>query len=157
MQRPTLKLTTLMRSLLIALASVGLVLAAPASTTWENLGRLRSGAPIEVFTSGRAQKGEFASSSTESLTVRTIGGEQKFLRPEVLRVISRAPSRRMRNALIGVGVGAAAGLAIDQSLGRFLRNESNPSSARPLIWTLPIALCGGIGAAFPSYPVIYRK
>ncbi len=141
----------------MALASVGLVLAAPAPRTWENLSHLTPGAPIEVFTSDRAEKGEFVSSSTESLTVRTIRGEQKVLRPEVLRVVSRAQSRRMRNALIGVGVGAAIGLAVDQSLGRFLRNESNPSAARPLIWTLPIALCGGIGAAFPSYPVIYRK
>jgi len=31
------------------------------------------------------------------------------------------------------------------------------TSARPLIWTVPIAVCGGIGAAFPSYAVIYRK
>jgi hypothetical protein len=146
-----------MRFVLIALATVGIVPAAPASTNWENLGQLRSGAPVEVFTSDRAEKGEFVSSSTESLTIRTIRGEQRFLRPEVLRVVSRAQSRRMRNALIGAGVGVAIALAVDQSVGRFLRNESNPSSARPLIWTLPIALCSGVGAAFPSYPVIYRK
>jgi predicted lysophospholipase L1 biosynthesis ABC-type transport system permease subunit len=63
----------------------------------------------------------------------------------------------MRNVLIGVGVGAAISLVTDQTLGAYLRNESNPASARPLIWTLPMAFCGGIGAAFPSYPVIYRK
>jgi hypothetical protein len=51
----------------------------------------------------------------------------------------------MRNVLIGVGVGAAIGLVTDQTLG----------GARPLIWALPIAVCGGIGAAIPSYPVIY--
>src|SRR5262249_2961254 len=66
-------------------------------------------------------------------------------------------SRRMRNILIGVGVGAAIGLVTDQTIGRYLRNESNPAVARPLIWTLPIALCGGIGAASPSYPVIYQS
>src|SRR5450755_614675 len=144
-----------MRLLLIALASVGLVSAAPASKTWESLGQLHSGAPIEVVTSDRAEKGEFVSSSTESLTIRH--GEQRFLRPEIVRVVSRTQSRRTRNVLIGVGVGAAIGLVTDQTLGAYLRNESNPVSARPLIWTLPIALCGGIGAAFPSYPVIYRK
>ena len=111
----------------------------PASRNWETLSRLTSGAPVEVFTSDRAEK------------------EQKFLRPDVLRVVSRAQSRRMRNALIGAGVGGVIAWAVDQSIGGFLRNESNPSSARPFIWTLPIALCGGIGAAFPSYPVIYRK
>src|SRR5919199_3417501 len=96
----------LMRSLL-ALASVGLVLAAPVSKTWESLGQLNSGTPIEVVTSDRAEKGEFVSSSTESLTIHTRRGEQTFLRPEVVRVVSRGQSRRTRNVLIGVGVGAA--------------------------------------------------
>ena len=140
----------------IALASVGLVLAAPVSKTWESLGQLKPGAPIEVVTSDRAEKGEFLSSSTESLTIRTRRGEQRFLRSEVVRVVSRR-SRRTRNVLIGVGVGAAIGLVTDQTLGAYLRNESNPVSARPLIWIVPIALCGGVGAAFPSYPVIYKK
>jgi hypothetical protein len=146
-----------MRWLLIALASVGLVVAAPASKTWESLGQIHSGAPIEVFTSDRAEKGDFVSSSTESLTIHTRRGEQRFLRSEVVRVVSRTQSRRMRNVLIGVGVGAAIGLVTDSTLGAYLRNESNPPGARPLIWALPIALCGGIGAAFPSYPAIYRK
>jgi len=145
-----------MKSLLIALASVGFVLAAPVSKTWESLGKLDSGAPIEVVTRDHAEKGAFASSSTESLTIHTRRGEQRFLRQEVVRVVSRK-SRRIRNVLIGVGVGAAISLITDQTLGTYLRNESNPASARPLIWTVPMAFCGGIGAAFPSYPVIYRK
>ena len=146
-----------MRSLLIALASVGLVLAAPASKTWENLGQLKSGAPIEVVTRDRVEKGEFVSNSTESPTIHTRRDEQRFLRPEVVRVVSRTQPRRTRNFLIGVGVGTAIGLATDQTLGKFLRNEGNPASARPLIWSIPIVLCGGIGAAVPSYRVIYRK
>jgi hypothetical protein len=146
-----------MRLLLIGLLSVELVLGAPVSKTWESLGRLDSGAQVEVVSSDHAEKGEFVSSTTESLTIHTNRGEQKFLRPEVVRVVSRRQSRRTRNLLIGAGVGAVIGLVTDQTLGAYLRNESNPAIARPLIWTLPIALCGGIGAAFPSYPVIYRK
>src|SRR5215469_8719541 len=146
-----------MRALLIALASVGLVLAAPVSKTWESLGQIKPGTLIAVATADRAQKGEFVSSSTESLTIKTRGGEQRFLRPEVARVVSRSQPRLTRNVLIGVGVGAAISLITDETLGAYLRNESNPASARPLIWTVPIALCGGIGAAVPSYTVIYRK
>lgn len=147
----------LMRSLLITLASVGLVLGAPVSKTWESLGQLNSGTAIEVVTNDRAEQGEFVSISTESLTIHTRHGEQKFLRPEVVRVVSRRQSHRTRNVLIGLGVGAAIGLVADRTLGAFLRNEGNPASARPLIWTLPIAVCGGIGAALPSYSVIYRR
>jgi hypothetical protein len=146
-----------MKSLLLALACVGLVLAAPASKTWDSVRQLRPGAPIEVVTTDRAVKGEFVSSSTEGLTIRTRSGEQRFARPDIVRVVSRTRSRRVRNILIGVGVGAAISLVTDRTIGAYLRNEANPESARPLIWTLPIALCGGIGAAAPSYPVIYRK
>jgi hypothetical protein len=146
-----------MRLLLIALATVELVAGGPDSRTWESLGKLDAGTPIEVVTSDHAEKGEFVSSSTESLTINTPGGEQRFLRKEVVRVVSRKQSRRMRNLAIGVGVGAGIGLVTDLTLGAYLRNESNPASARPLIWAVPIAVCGGIGAAFPSYRVIYRK
>ncbi|HUI56216.1 MAG TPA: hypothetical protein VLY04_14670 [Bryobacteraceae bacterium] len=145
------------RSLLIALTGASLVLSAPLPKTWESLGKVNPGTQIEVVTSDRVEKGEFVSSSTESLTIRTLHGDQRFLRQEVLRVVSRGQSRRVRNILIGVGAGAAIGLVTDQTLGAYLRNESNPASARPLIWSLPIAFCGGIGAAFPSYPVIYAK
>jgi len=150
-------LMRVMKLLLIALAVAGLVVAAPASKTWESLGQLRSGAPIEVVTSDHVSKGEFVASSTESLTIRTHRGEQKILRAEVVRVASRTQTRRARNALIGVGVGVGISLLTDQTYGRFLRNESNPEGARALIWTVPIVGCGGIGAAIPSYPVIYRK
>ena len=146
-----------MRSLLIALGSIGLALAAPASKTWESLSQLKSGTSIEVVTSDRTERGEFASTSTESLTIRTPRGERRFLRPEVVRVVSHTHSHRMRNALIGLGVGTAVSLVTDQTLGAYLRNESNPDSARALIWTLPIAIGGGIGVAFPGHAVIYRK
>jgi hypothetical protein len=147
----------LRRLLLIALASVGLVFGASAPSTWESLGQLGSGTPVELDTHSGAEKGEFVSISTESLTILTHRGEQKFLRSEVIRVVSRMQRHRTRNFLIGLGVGAALSLGTDRTLGAFLRNESDPASARPLIWTVPIALCGGIGAALPGYTVIYQK
>src|ERR1051326_5568094 len=140
------------RLLLIAVAAAGVAVAAPASKSWDNLARLSAGTPIEVNTIDRSERGQFVSSSTESLAMRTPAGEQKFQRAEVLRVVSRRQSRRLRNVLIGVGIGAAVGLVTDQTLGTYLRNESNPSGARAVIWAAPIALCGGIGAAIPSYP-----
>ena len=146
-----------MKLLLIALANVALALAAPASKTWDSLGHLNPGAPVEVVTNDHVERGEFASVSTESLIIHTRDGERRFSRAEVVRVVSRGQSHRMRNMLIGAGVGAGVALIADQTLGAYLRNESNPESARPLIWSLPIAAGGGIGALFPGYPVIYRK
>ena len=146
-----------MRWVLLALASVCIGLAAPHSKTWENLGQLHAGDRVEIVTSGASANGEFVSSSTESLTIRTGHGEQRFSRPDVIRVVSRASSHRTRNALIGAGIGVAISIIADQTIGTYLRNESNPDIARPLIWTVPIAAGGAIGALIPGYPVIYRK
>jgi hypothetical protein len=143
------------RFLCIAIAFAGLAFAAPKS--WDNLGRLQAGAKIEVVTAHGSDRGAFASFSNEAIVVRTNRGERSFPRNEVLRVVSREKSRRVRNLLIGIGVGAAIGLVTDSTLGAYLRNESNPEGARALIWTLPIGFCGAIGAAIPSYPAVYRK
>jgi hypothetical protein len=148
---------TPMKCLLIALVSVGLASAAPGAKTWEALSQLKLGGPIEVLTGNHAQKGLFVSVSNESLTIQTHGAEERFPRGEVVRVVSRKSSHRTRNVLIGVGVGAAIGLVADRTLGTYLRNESNPPGARPMIWTLPIAVCGGIGALFPGHRVIYQR
>jgi hypothetical protein len=144
-----------MRGLVIALLLAGGAAAAPK--TWESLNQLHPGEPIEIIRGDRAVKGDFVSSSTESLTIRTPVGEQRFLRPDVARVISRARSHRLRNALIGAGVGVAISIVTDQTVGTYLRNESNPDAARPVIWTVPIAAGAAIGAAIPSHPTIYRK
>lgn len=144
------------RFLLVSLAALSHLAAAPAKT-WESLSQLSAGTPIEVVTAGNDEKGAFVSLSTESLIIRTDRGEQRFLRADVVRIVSRSHPRRVRNALIGVAAGIAISLITDRTAGTYLRNESNPTIARPLIWTLPIAIGGGIGAAFPSYRVIYRK
>jgi len=142
-----------MKSLIIALLCATMLHAAPK--TWDRLDRLNAGAPVQVETAGGNEKGEVVSSSTASLTIRTESGERKFARPDVLRVVSRTQSKRVRNILIGVGVGVAIGLTTDQSLGTRLRNEGNDSAG--LIWGLSIAGGAGIGAVIPSYPVVYRK
>jgi hypothetical protein len=66
----------------------------------------------------------------------------------------RSTSRRVRNLLIGAGIGLAIGITADQTLGTYLRNESGDSQ-RPLMYAAPIALFGGIAGAFPAYRVVY--
>jgi|SRR6185312_13777347 len=147
----------LVRLFITVIVSAGLLLAAPDSTTWESLSQLKSGASVEVITRDRAEKGEYLSSSSESLSIRTPNGEQKFLRPDVVRVISRRPLRRLRNMLIGGGIGVAIAAVTDATLGTRLRNESNPENARLLIWSIPIAGGAAIGALRSGHKVIYQK
>lgn len=145
------------RLLLLALATVGALLATPDARDWANLAKLDAGTPVAVVTAAQTHNGEFVASSTESLTLRTTAGQQRILRADVLRVTATKKSHRLRNFAIGAGVGVGIAVATDATLGTYLRNESNPDNARAVIWTVPIALCGGIGALFPGHPVIYRK
>src|SRR5437016_3290446 len=111
---------------LLAIVLWTVVLAAPAwaeKKTWDNLSRLKAGESVEVVTKDLSEKGEFVASSTESLTVRTRNGEQKFARPDVVRVSSRTESKRLRNLAIGAGIGVALGLVTDKTLGAYLHNE----------------------------------
>jgi len=146
------------RLFLIALAGSGLLpLAAQPAGSWEDLRSLAAGAPVKVTTAQGKYTGAFVSSSTESLTIRVSGGERKFFRPQVVRVNSQGHWRRLRHIIIGAGIGVAASLVTDKTLGAYLRNETNPPGARAIIWTVPIAIGASVGAAFPAQPVIYRK
>jgi len=141
---------------LLLLALIGTDLLNAAQKTWDAVVQLVPGTPVEVVESNGSKLGAVVSSSTEDLTVRTNGGDHKFARSEIVRVTSRARSKRLRNMLIGAGIGIGISLLADRTIGTYVRNESS-SSGRAFIWTIPIAACAGIGAAFPSYPVVYRK
>ena len=67
----------------------------------------------------------------------------------------RSNQRRIRNVLIGAAIGAVVGLAVDQRLGRYLRNETGDGGTA-LSYSIPIALCAGVGAWVPGYKTIYR-
>jgi len=143
-----------MKLFLLALICTNVLTGAPK--TWDAVGRLRPGTPVKVVTSTASEIGQVVSSSTENLTIRTNRGEHNFARSDIIRVTSRTRSKRVRNMLIGAGIGVGVGLLADRTIGTYIRNESN-SSGRPFIWTVPIAAGAGIGAAFPGYPVIYQK
>jgi preprotein translocase subunit SecD len=63
----------------------------------------------------------------------------------------------VRNILIGAGIGLAVGVAVDQTVGTYFRNEQgNNGGARAVTYIAPIALFAGIGAALSPYRTIYR-
>jgi hypothetical protein len=108
-----------------------------------------------VDTTGQEHRGSFAAVAEDSLTIRMDAGERSFEKTKVRMVKVRSSQRRIRNLLIGVGIGVATGVAVDQSLGAALRNETGDSK-RPVMYLAPIGLFGGIGAAIPAYRTVYR-
>jgi hypothetical protein len=127
--------------------------------TWETLRGLRAGDRVYVLDSaGKQHKGTFSSLSDEALSISAGKTQVSIERARVRRVDIPSSSRRIRNALIGAGVGFAVGLATDLTLGAYLRNESGESGgARALTYILPIALVGGVAAAVPGHKTIYRS
>jgi hypothetical protein len=127
------------------------------ANSWERLRSLRKGDAIAVIQKDfKEHKGEFTGVSDEAISIREGNAEIGIERAKVLRVVNRASSKRLRNALIGAGIGVAAGATTYYTLGTYLRNESNPGNIQALMWVAPIAAFGGIGAAIPSHPTVYR-
>jgi hypothetical protein len=131
----------------------------PASgQSWERLRELQPGQMIKVkLDDGQQRTGTFRSISGERLTFADRKGEISIERAKIRRVQVRSGERRIRNLLIGAGIGAAIGVVTDNTLGAYLRNESGESSgARAATYLAPIGIVGGIAAAAPAYRTIYQ-
>ena len=140
--------------LLYLLPALALDVAA-ADRDWSAVERLSPGQKLEVqLEKGGYERGVLERASRDSL--RFASG-LTIAQPEVRRVIDRSRSRRGRNALIGAGIGAAAGLIFERTLGTYLRNEGAGSEFNWYLWVIPIGLGAGFGSAIPSHPTIYRK
>jgi hypothetical protein len=89
--------------------------AAAAQTpplSWENVKMLAPGTPIQVAAGTSKPIVATLESVTDSeLVISSANGPQTFPRPQIMRVSVPKKSRRLRNAMIGLGVGTAAGIA----------------------------------------------
>ena len=128
--------------------------AQTARDSWDNLKQLQPGQRIEVVDMKlKSLKGTFVSFSEEAISLRVKESEVAVPRPDVLRVSLRENSKRTRNLLIGLGIGAAGGLATGLGI-----MEREPGYAGAVAGTTVLfAVVGaGLGAAFPGYQTIYR-
>jgi hypothetical protein len=127
-----------------------------SAQSWDSLQSLRPGDAVRIVdTGGKEFSGSFAAATAESLTIQSQGSARLLAKTAIRLVKVRSTSRRLRNLLIGVSVGVVTGVAVDQTLGAALRNETGDSK-RPLMYLAPIALFGGIGGAIPAYRTVYR-
>ena len=149
--------------LVTTIFSISLPAQEPGKHSWENLQQLRVGQKIEVVdTNLKKYKGTFLSFSEEAISLRVKKQGVGVQREDVFRVSLREKSKRLRNALIGLAIGAGAGAAAAEISIR----ASDPGffSERDF-WQVPyvvlvsagIAVGAGVGAAFPpGYQTIYR-
>jgi hypothetical protein len=84
------------------------------SSSWDNLKSLTPGQEIRVVMSNvKSYQGEFESLSDGGITLRQAAGEQTLARKDILRVSQKiGQDHGVRNALIGMVLGAGAGLVV---------------------------------------------
>jgi len=130
-----------------------LVSAQDARESWDNLNQLRPGQNIQVVDMDlKSLKGRFVSVTEEAISLRTDNGETMVERDNVMRVSARG-GKRGRNALIGLGIGAAGGVAAGLGL---MERETGYAGAVAGTIVFVAAVGAGVGAAFPGSRTIYR-
>ena len=130
----------------------------PGISDWNNLQQLRVGQKIEVVdTNLKKLKGTFLSFSDEAISLRVGKDEVGVQRPKVFRVSAREHSKRLRNTLIGLGIGAAAGAVVGAAAVAGKPRQAGERRLSMVIGTLIGSGVGTVvGAAFPGYQTIYR-
>jgi len=128
--------------------------------SWDNLKQLQVEEKIEVVDMNlKSLKGRLVRVSDAAISIRTDKEEAAVERANVMRV-STPGGRRGHNALIGLGIGAAAGaavitVAIATHPGAFDESaEAAGVAVGAIVWGGGIG--AGIGAAFPGSRTIYR-
>src|ERR1700723_318329 len=95
------------------IAALALVTAAQSpAQDWTNVKALPAGTKVQVKVDSRTVRGEIDTVTDDSLTVNSGTGREELAQQTILRLSVKTKNHRGRNALIGLGTGAALGLVI---------------------------------------------
>lgn len=149
-----------MRTFVLFMCVLGISCATLAQTnhgSWANLARLTPGQKIQIVeTTNQQHSGTFAGVSDSAISFNSAAGLQSVPRESVKSVKLPNHSHRLRNALIGGGVGAGAGGGITaaayESHG-FLGGKGTGAAVGAVLGGL-----GGlvVGSLLPSHDTVYH-
>jgi hypothetical protein len=147
-------------ALLLLLAAT---LASAQKTNWANVKTLPVGGEIRVsLDTGKAFRGQLQSVTDESLIIVAASSQETLPRPQIMKVATKGDGHRMRNALIGLAIGAGGGLAIGAGIDHgtcktcFFRDDN----VGKIIFTPIGAIVGTVvGVAWPTgtWHEVYRS
>jgi hypothetical protein len=140
----------------LVVGAAALAFAADTSQ-WGNLHELKKGDRIGVIQADMKRvEGRFESAGETSITL-VAGQPVTLAKDNVVRVYHRPRWNRVTRAVVGAGIGAAAGAVTDGTLGTRYRNEGNGPDAG-LITGLGAAAGAGVGAASGGgYRTVYQR
>jgi len=143
-------------TLLLLLLVPGLSLAQSSQNNWDNLKQLAPGEQIRiVLNDAKSYSGQFQSVSDDGIVLRLGKDSQTFERQNVLWVSTRGRGHRGRNALIGLAVGAGAGVIVavaspELGTGKCAQGSCVDAGVVSMVGFLGGALGAGLGAAMPT-------
>src|SRR5580704_7737208 len=134
------------------------LLAMPSvvSAQWENLNTLQAGQKIQVVQNSKKDSGTFLSVSDNEISLQGKSGAQKIQRQDVRSVNLMVNKHRLRNTLIGAGVGAGAGAGIGAAAWEphgFAGGRGTGAAVGAVIGAAGGAV---VGALWPSHETIYK-
>jgi hypothetical protein len=149
----------------VFISAIGLIPNLAAQTTqadWNALKALTAGTQVRITDSSRTVDGKLDQTTDDGIMVTSGKGQEKFDRRDVSIVSVKKQSRRKRNTLIGLGVGAGGGFAFVGALANDVKNSilgghgpaviASSAAAGALVGVL-------VGAVVPSggWRQVYKK
>ncbi len=119
------------------------------------LGALKSGQKIQIVeTNGKKHSGNFESVSDSAIAIREAAGEASVPLQDV-RTVKLVTKRRLRNTLIGLGVGGGAGAAIGAAIGP--SNGFIIGKGYSALFVGALGAVGGtvVGVLLPTHETVY--
>jgi hypothetical protein len=114
------------------------------------------GQKIEVVdTKLKSLQGSFISYGQEMVSLRVGTNDISIPRTDVVRVTDRGQSR-LRNALLGLGLGAAGGAGIGAATAATLADRSEVQYGAGMGMIVGMAAGTALGASLPSPKTLYR-
>jgi hypothetical protein len=130
---------------------------------WNVVQQLTSGQEVKVvLKEGGSRRGSFESVNDTGVVIRAGKGEQTLSRDQVARILVKSKGHRVRNVLIGAGIGAGAGLGAGASIDSNCSKTSivcTGNKGKAILTPLFGLLGAGIGSLIPSggWREVYRS
>jgi hypothetical protein len=140
--------------LICILAMPSISFAQSKQASWSNLSKLHSGQKIQVVgTDSKKHSGTFLSFTDTAISYHDAAGDQTIEKLNVSSVKLMEIKHRVRNSLIGAGVGVAAGTGI--GIGVHKGNTLDEAAGGVLGAIIGLASGAVVGALLPTHDTIY--